>query len=144
MIVEGLATVFFGLVIFILGLFPDVAKPGWLDDGGMYLAQVWADGLWSRGVGAVVALRAGLGCGPGVCPDRPRDQGRPHHRLVLHRWRGVGRMMLVTAVIVALVLLWLRRRAVRARNLAGLNGTKPVFSVEPPARRIGARKRELL
>lgn len=53
--------------------------------------------------------------------------------------------MIVGALVVLLVLgFWFRARAVRRRNLAGLNGSKPVFYVEPPARRLGSRRRELL
>lgn len=50
-------------------------------------------------------------------------------------------MLLVLAVVAGLLL---RRRAKRTRTLAGLDGARPVFSVEPPTRRLGSRKTEAL
>ena len=48
--------------------------------------------------------------------------------------------------VVGLLLLglwWMRRRA-RKAVLAGRDAEKPTYSVEPPARRVGARRTELL
>lgn len=50
----------------------------------------------------------------------------------------------VVGVLGVLVLAWRLRKRARAESLAGLNGERPVFSVEPPARRIGKRKDYLL
>lgn len=50
----------------------------------------------------------------------------------------------VVVAVVGLLLLWVARKRARARVLAGLVATRPTFTVEPPARRVGARKREAL
>lgn len=52
-------------------------------------------------------------------------------------------MIYVFAFVVVVGVL-LRRRAVRKRTLAGLDGGRPVFSIEPPARRMGSRRTEAL
>lgn len=52
-------------------------------------------------------------------------------------------MILLVLAVGAVVLLVVWRRA-RKATLAGLNSGKPVFSVEPPTRRVGKRKREML
>jgi hypothetical protein len=52
--------------------------------------------------------------------------------------------MIVVFVLVALVVVLLRRRAMRRRTLAGLDGSRPVFSVDPPTRRLGSRRWEAL
>ena len=53
-------------------------------------------------------------------------------------------MMVVGFVLVVLFVAWLRHRSSRRRTLAGLDGTRPVFSVEPPTRRMSSRRREAL
>lgn len=52
--------------------------------------------------------------------------------------------MIWLLVLSAVVVLVLRRRAIRRRTLAGLDGSRPVFSVEPPTRRLGSRRTEAL
>jgi hypothetical protein len=52
--------------------------------------------------------------------------------------------MIGVLVVVLVLAVLLKRRAVKRRTLAGLNGERPVFSVSPPTRRIGSRKREAL
>jgi len=52
--------------------------------------------------------------------------------------------VIVVLCVVVFVGLMIRRRAVRARRLAGLDGSRPVFSVEPPTRRLGSRRGERL
>lgn len=52
--------------------------------------------------------------------------------------------MIVALVSVALLLAWIRHRAVRRRTLSGLDSARPVFSVEPPTRRLGSRRTEAL
>lgn len=52
--------------------------------------------------------------------------------------------MMFVLIVAAVVLLLLRRRFARRKTLAGLDGTRPVFSVEPPARRMGSRRTEAL
>ena len=47
-------------------------------------------------------------------------------------------------LVVALVVFFFWRRARRARRLAGLTAAAPVFSVEPPHRRIGNLRGERL
>lgn len=38
--------------------------------------------------------------------------------------------------VVGLMVLWVRRRAARKRALSGTTSERPVFSVEPPTRRM--------
>jgi hypothetical protein len=53
-------------------------------------------------------------------------------------------MVIAALVLVGVVggLMINRRR--RLAMLSGLNSTKPVFSIEPPARRVSQRKHEAL
>lgn len=53
-------------------------------------------------------------------------------------------MIAGTLVGLALCIAWARHRFHRKQTLAGLDGSKPVFSVEPPHRRLGSRKGERL
>ena len=48
--------------------------------------------------------------------------------------------LILFAVVVLIVLARRRRKA----SLAGLNSERPVFSVEPPTRRVASRKHEAL
>lgn len=52
--------------------------------------------------------------------------------------------MIFLVVLVVVVLVLLRLRAARKSTLSGLNGERPVFSVDPPCRRMGSRKGERL
>lgn len=52
-------------------------------------------------------------------------------------------MIVAVVVIVAVGLLWMRRRA-RKAVLAGRDAEKPTYSIEPPSRRVGKRRTELL
>lgn len=52
--------------------------------------------------------------------------------------------MIVFLLLAALLVALLRWRASRRRTLSGLNGERPVFSVEPPTRRMGSRRTEAL
>lgn len=52
--------------------------------------------------------------------------------------------MIFVLVLVALLVAFLRWRSARRRTLSGLNGERPVFSVEPPTRRMGSRRNEAL
>jgi hypothetical protein len=51
--------------------------------------------------------------------------------------------MIVAVLLVALALVWALRRR-RKSTLSGRNSERPIYSVEPPSRRVGARKREAL
>lgn len=52
--------------------------------------------------------------------------------------------MIILAVVVVVVVLLVRARARRKGTLSGLNGDRPVFHLEPAARRMGSRKGERL
>jgi hypothetical protein len=52
--------------------------------------------------------------------------------------------VVLPAVVAALFLLWRVRRARSKRVLAGLDGSKPVFQMEPPRRRISGIRGERL
>lgn len=52
--------------------------------------------------------------------------------------------LLIGTMLLALLWLLVRRRAMRKATLSGLNGERPVFSVDPPARRLAPRKGERL
>lgn len=52
----------------------------------------------------------------------------------------VAALLLLSAVVAVAVVLRRRRKA----QLAGLDATRPVFSVEPPSRSVGKRKHEAL
>ena len=49
-------------------------------------------------------------------------------------------IVFVTLLLVGLVGGLVLRRRARADRLAGLSSERPVFSVEPPARRLGSRR----
>jgi hypothetical protein len=53
-------------------------------------------------------------------------------------------MMIALLLLVGLIGMWIIRRRARASELAGRNVERPTYSVEPPARRVGRRKYELL
>lgn len=53
-------------------------------------------------------------------------------------------MIVAALVVVGVVVLLARHRAVSRRRLAGLDGTRPAFAVEPPLRRHHDRSREVL
>jgi len=52
--------------------------------------------------------------------------------------------MIAVLVVVAVLVLFVRWRVSRKSTLSGLNGERPVFHLEPPARRMGSRKGERL
>lgn len=53
-------------------------------------------------------------------------------------------MMFVAFLLLAVVVVLVRRRIRRKDTRAGLVSERPVFSVEPPMRRLGERRREQL
>lgn len=52
--------------------------------------------------------------------------------------------MVAVAVLVGVVAMLLILRGRRKATLAGLNGDRPTFAVEPPSRRVSSRKHEAL
>jgi hypothetical protein len=52
--------------------------------------------------------------------------------------------MIGLLIFVAVVLVFVVRRRRRAMKLAGLDAAAPVFSVEPPARRLSGWRQERL
>lgn len=52
--------------------------------------------------------------------------------------------MIVFLLVVLVLGLWVMRRRRRASRLAGLTAAAPVFSVDPPRRRVGRLKDEAL
>lgn len=53
-------------------------------------------------------------------------------------------IVIFLAVFFAVPAWWLVGRAKRKKTLAGLNANKPVFSLEPPSRRVSPLKGERL
>lgn len=53
-------------------------------------------------------------------------------------------MIVAALILLGLVGFLAVRRRRRTRTLAGLNGDRPVFHVDPPRRRVGQRKHEAL
>lgn len=53
-------------------------------------------------------------------------------------------MIIAALVALAVVVVFFRARSHRKTSLAGLDSARPVFSVEPPARRLAPRKGEAL
>lgn len=53
-------------------------------------------------------------------------------------------MIVVLFLVVVMLGLYLRHRLHSKDTRAGLHSERPVFSVDPPTRRLGARKRERL
>lgn len=53
-------------------------------------------------------------------------------------------MIVAAFVVLAVVVVLVRHRADAKQTLSGLNGDRPIFHVDPPARRLAPRKGERL
>jgi len=52
--------------------------------------------------------------------------------------------MIVFLMVLSVVVVLVVNRRRRKRMLAGLDATRPTFNVEPPKRRLGSRRTEVL